>query len=116
MYVKKKELKARIVEHMMGGRGCFIIEDILAPDQMKDKGRLFARGTLPPGSSVGRHAHDNDTEICYFLSGKGVVILNDGTKVEISPGDCNIVGRGSTHEIINTGTENLEYIAVILFI
>ena len=53
MVVKNQGYAVRVVEHMMGGEGKFIIEDILKPDEMHGKGRLFARRTLMPKDSVG---------------------------------------------------------------
>lgn len=115
MVVKNGEYTVRTVEHMMGGEGKFIIEDILKPDEMHGKGRLFARGTLMPGDSVGYHVHEKDMEICYFLSGHGIVEDETGCRMEVSAGDTNLVDVGHGHKIVNTGTEPLVYMAVILF-
>lgn len=115
MIIKNPDYPVRVVEHMMGGEGKFIIEDILRPDEMHGKGRLFARGTLMPNDSVGYHIHEKDMEICYFLSGQGVVEDENGCKTEVSAGDTNIVDVGHGHKITNTGAEPLVYIAVILF-
>lgn len=115
MIRKKGSYKVDIREQMMGGMGRFVVENILNPEEMHGKGRLFARGTLAPGHSVGYHTHEKDMEICFFLSGTGVVTDENGTKTQIGAGDCNIVDVGQGHEIVNTGTEDLVYIALILF-
>ena len=44
-----------------------------------------------------------------------MVTDENGTKTQVGTGDCNIVDIGQGHEIINTGTEDLVYIALILF-
>ena len=115
MIRKKGSYKVDIREPMMGGIGRFVVENILNPEEMYGKGRLFARGTLAPRPSVGYHTHEKDMEICFFLSGTGMVTDENGTKTQVGTGDCNIVDIGQGHEIINTGTEDLVYIALILF-
>lgn len=40
---------------------------------------------------------------------------NDGALYDVYPGDTNIVDAGCGHEIINTGSEDLSYLAVILY-
>ena len=64
--IKKGQYPVRYIEHMKGGQGRFEIEDILQTDEMHEKGRLFAIGTLEPGHSVGYHVHEEDMEICFF--------------------------------------------------
>ena len=115
MIRKKGSYVVNVREHMMGGAGAFIVENILNPEEMREKGRLFARGVLHPGSTVGYHVHEKDMEICYFLSGSGRVTDQDGVVTEVSAGDTNIVQVGEGHEIVNTGGEDLVYVALILF-
>ena len=115
MIRKKGTYRVDIREKMMGGEGHFVVENILNPDEMHGKGRLCARGTLAPGHSVGYHVHEKDMELCYFLSGTGVVTEENGVETVVEAGDCNIVDVGHGHKIVNTGTEDLVYIALILF-
>ena len=99
----------------MGGSGRFVVEHLLRPEELGNHGRLFARGTLAPGHSVGYHVHEGDMELCWFLSGRGEVVEADGCPVPVGPGDCNFVPAGSGHAIRNTGTEDLVYLAVVLY-
>ncbi len=115
MIRKKGSYVVDVREHMMGGDGEFIVENILNPGEMRQKGRLFARGRLTPGSTVGYHVHSADMEICYFLSGTGRVTDQDGVVTEVAAGDTNIVQVGEGHEIVNTGDTDLVYIALILY-
>lgn len=116
MILRNGDYQINIRENMMGGDGCFVVQNILRPEQMHQKGRLFARGTLAPGHSVGYHVHKGDMEVCYFLSGTGTVIDQNGCRSSVHAGDCNIVESGEGHAIINSGTEDLVYIALILYI
>lgn len=97
-----------------GGHGVFAVETILTRAQLKRAGRLFARGTLAPGDSVGMHTHLSDLELCYFLQGRGLVREPDG-ETEVGPGDSNLVLPGQAHEVVNIGQEPLIYLAVVLF-
>ncbi len=115
MIRKKGSYRVDVRKQMMGGTGEFVVENILLPEEMRQKGRLFARGSLAPGSSVGYHVHDQDMEICYFLSGSGQVTDQNGTVTMVSAGDTNIVNVGEGHEITNVGHTDLVYIALILF-
>ncbi|MGM9552918.1 MAG: cupin domain-containing protein [Faecousia sp.] len=115
MIRKNGSYRLDVREQMMGGEGRFLVENILEPDEMHGKGRLFAKGTLARGHSVGYHVHTKDMEVCYFLSGSGVVTDEHGIKTEVHAGDCNIVFPGQGHEIVNTGKDDLTYIALILF-
>ena len=101
--------------HKHGGEGEFLAETILTREQLGSAGRLFVRATLKPGHSVGMHAHTGDTEICYFLQGAGLVREEDGSETAVHAGDCNIVPSGHAHEIVNTGSGELVYLAIVLF-
>ena len=115
MIRKKDHTPIDIRPEMMGGKGQFVLEHILLTGQLHGHGRLFARGTLEPGHSVGYHVHNGDMEVCYFLSGTGIVVEEDGSRTQVGPGDCSIVESGHGHEVINDGTEPLTYIALILY-
>ena len=83
-------------------------------DELYGKGRLFNRMIIQPGNSIGNHMHEGDNEIFYFLSGTGTYNDN-GTTVEVGPGDVTVCNDGETHGLVNTGDVPLEFIALILF-
>jgi len=91
------------------------VTKILEMDQLLGKGRLFARNMLAPGSSLGWHEHKGDVEAYYIIAGEGTVDDN-GTKVTVQAGDVVYTNNGESHSIENTGTENLEFIALILYV
>lgn len=63
---------------------------------------------------IGYHVHDGESETYYILSGRG--IFNDnGTVVEVGPGDVTFTGDGEGHSIEATGDEPIEMIALILY-
>ena len=48
----------------------------------------------------------------YFLSGTGKVLC-DGVWERVTPGTCHYCPRGSSHTLINDGTEDLVTFAVV---
>jgi mannose-6-phosphate isomerase-like protein (cupin superfamily) len=107
------EMITEIRQQMRGGTGEVRIKQIFQPGEIKGKARLIAEFTLPEGSSVGFHTHDNEEEIYYFLSGRGEVDDN-GERRRIGPGDAMHTGEGKGHAVFNTGSEPLQFMAVIL--
>lgn len=108
------ELPYDIFEKRFGGEGEVKSTRLLEAEQMKGKGRAFNLMMLTPGSSLGYHQHNGETETYYILSGEGM--LNDnGEQKPLKPGDVAFTDNGGFHSIENTGTTNLEFVALILF-
>jgi mannose-6-phosphate isomerase-like protein (cupin superfamily) len=98
-------------EAMRGGAGSVSITHLLEPGSRKDL-RLFAEMILPPGSSIGEHRHDGETE--FFLITDGVGLASDsGEETELYPGDVLVTGDGASHSIRNSGNAPLKMIAII---
>lgn len=114
MIKRQAELKVDIHNEFRGGKGSVRFEHFMDQEMAKGAGRLFVKTTIPPGASVGVHKHEGDSEVYFILEGKALVNDN-GTEVEIGPGDINFCQDGSTHGIENIGATDLVYIAVILF-
>lgn len=115
MVRRSKDKPVIIKENFFGGEGRIVLNSfITGNDELYDKGRVFARTVIEPGSSLGYHMHQGDEEIFYILSGEG--IFNDnGVEYDIQVGDVYITRDGESHGIVNTGTENIEMIALVLF-
>jgi len=101
-------------ENMRDGDGVVVIEHLLTPEELYDKGRLYARLTIEPGCSIGEHIHDGEMESYYIVSGDGEVFDN-GDIVTVSAGDSVLTRSGEGHSIRNIGSDKLELIALILF-
>lgn len=112
MVVRRSEMTQESREKMRGGEGPVQITNLVDPAKLPH-GRLLAELTLPPGSSIGVHAHGSETEYFILLSGEAVVADN-GTDRVVAPGDLVITGGGATHGIRNTGVEPVRLIALIL--
>ena len=113
-FKRKIQSEPTLLEHFKGGEGCVQKWDILKADEMYGKGRVCALMALDPGHEVGRHRHEGDGEVFYILSGKGKYLL-DGELVDVETGDVLFVDDGEEHYMVNTGEDQLKYLAIVLF-
>ena len=113
MIKKSGSYVSELRENMRGGDGAVNIETLLTPSEMYDKGRLFAKMTLNPGSSIGPHVHEGEMEAFYILSGEAEYYDN-GKTVTLQPGDAALNFDGEEHSIKSVGATPLELIATIL--
>ena len=70
------------------------------------------RGRLTPGSTIGLHTHETDSEMIFILSGAGKVLC-DGEYEPLSAGSVHYCPKGHAHSLINDGDEDLEILAMI---
>ncbi len=112
--IRKAQDCTTFTKQMFGGPGAIEAKQILNEGEFCDKGRLFNHIVLKPGVTIGKHRHVNDFEIYYILRGCGVYDDN-GTDVAVAPGDVTICLEGEQHALSNTGTEDMEIIALVLF-
>ena len=110
--VRRETLTVRHEVH--GGKGDVYMYGVLMPEEMMGHGTLYSRVVLPPGSSIGYHTHTGNTEPYYTLQGEGIFTGPDGTKTEVKAGDVCLIACGESHGIENTGSDNLEMMALIL--
>ena len=114
MYRTKEEMAVEF-KCIRGGNGEAEMHKILnGVDELYGKGRMFNHMILAPGNSIGEHYHSGDNEIFYFLSGSGEYNDN-GNTVTVHPGDTAVCNDGEKHALVNTGSEPLEFIALILY-
>lgn len=107
-------MKTEIVTNMCNGTGDVIVQHILEEPELNGKCGLYAKVILEPGCSVGYHEHHQESETYYILTGEGEY-NDDGKKRMVKPGDITFTPDGHGHELINTGKENLEFMALIIF-
>lgn len=67
------------------------------------------RGWLKPNSQHAPHTHDVE-EAIIFLSGRGVQSIGD-QRYDVGPGDSVLVPPGIIHSTLNTGQEDLVFVA-----
>jgi len=114
MIKKSEDIKEQVLTEFRGGIGDISMFHFMNEQEANGAGRLFVKTIIPPGNSIGEHAHDGDMEAYYILKGKALV-MDNGEEVILEAGDCNICPDGDSHGIKNIGEDNLEYIAIILY-
>ena len=112
MIIHRNEMKTEVKEKMRGGEGSTAFVHLADCEKEKNI-RMLAELTLQPGSSIGKHSHDNETEYYIILSGSGMVDDN-GKETQVKTGDAVITGNGAFHSITNTGSVPLVFHAAIV--
>lgn len=107
MLIDFEKLEAAKVENFRGGE-----KYIMVKTAVDDGDNKIMLSRVVPGGSVGMHAHETNCEVIYFVSGTGVSIL-DGVEQPLYPGLVQYCEKGHTHSIINNGTEDLVFFAVV---
>ena len=101
-----KNESAEVIPHFKGGDGSFIAKI------HSDGVNKIIHGTLPPQSTIGRHTHEEDSEIIFILSGHGSV-LDDDELLPLEAGQCHYCPKGHSHSLVNDGDEALVFFAVV---
>lgn len=100
-------------DQMRGGLGQVKVQHYLNPDDFGAKMRLCAKLTIPPGASIGEHAHVQEDEIYLILSGTGM-IQEGAAYTRVHAGDVVLTGKGGKHAVVNDGSEPLVIAAIIV--
>ena len=115
MIRKVSNQRDEYIDGCCGGKGKIKLHHMLEKGDFKGKCWLFAKGTMPPGTTIGLHPHVEDEEIYYILKGKGLVTDDDDVE-EVGPGDAIVTGAGSKHALENIGSDDLEFIGVVYYV
>jgi mannose-6-phosphate isomerase-like protein (cupin superfamily) len=67
--------------------------------------------TVPTGSTIPVHLHEQDEELYFIFQGKGILTL-DGQQVEVGAGDLAACRKGSSHGLRNTSDQEIRLIVV----
>jgi mannose-6-phosphate isomerase-like protein (cupin superfamily) len=66
----------------------------------------FSQARFALGQVAAAHQHSNMYEVFFVEAGQGTIAI-DGTPYALNPGVCIAVEPGETHEVSNTGSEEL---------
>ena len=97
------------VENLRGGEGVCYLQKV-NPTLCNMK--MYAKITIPTGSSIGWHVHEVDEETYVVVSGSGVLTI-DGKESVLNVGDISLCKKGRNHGIKNINKEDLVLIAVV---
>ncbi len=99
-------MEEKLIPNFKGGEGNFAVK-MFANETTK-----ILHGRLVPGASIGVHCHDTSSETIYILSGVATAIL-EGREEILTAGQCHYCPKGATHTMMNKGTEDLIFFAVV---
>jgi len=89
-----------------GGKGMCLGATAFGPEIFKSSIQGVGMTVVPPGCSIGSHAHGNEEEIYLVLEGAGIADL-DGEQQRVKKGDVLYNVPGGTHGMINDQPEDL---------
>ena len=113
MIRRKEECRTEIREHMRGGDGSVIIENLFEKEELLGHSRMFSRIILEPGCSVGMHGHEGEEELFYIIKGDPLY-YDDDKEVQLHEGDVTICEDGHSHSICNRTDETIYVVACII--
>ena len=106
MKIDFKQIAETIVPNFKGGEGRYIMKHY-TDDKVK-----IMYGRLEPGCSIGLHTHEGNSEIMYILSGVATYIY-EGDEEVVLPGEVHYNPMGKHHTLMNKGSEDLTFFAVV---
>lgn len=106
MLINFEEIENLRREATFGGNGIFDAKIY------NDGQNRIIMGNLLPGAKIGYHLHDAGSEMIYVLSGVGKAAYDDEIE-DLGPGSCHYCPKGHSHDMVNTGEENLVFFAVV---
>lgn len=106
MKIDFSEMPVKHMPNYNGGE-----KEFAAKMYIDDSARIM-RGTLIPGASIGRHTHENNSEMLYVLEGSPKMLYDDSEE-RLHPGDAHYCPKGHSHSLINDTEETVEFFAVV---
>lgn len=106
MIIDFNNIEKSVNPNFKGGNGCFETR------MFTDTNGKMMRGHLEPGSSIGLHSHDGNSEIMFLLNGQGTVIYDDTTET-LLPGQVHYCPMGHSHSLRNDSDTPLDFFAVV---
>jgi quercetin dioxygenase-like cupin family protein len=113
MLIRNQQRPVEIRENMRGGEGSVHFRHLCEGQDLPPHCRVASQVTLEKGASIGTHPHIDEAEFYFILSGEGVV-LEDGQRVLVYPGDVTLTGSGGAHSIANEKDEPLVLVAFVV--
>ena len=107
MIVVKKSKYPSLIMNQGGER----IQEVLGIQAGNVHSHSIAEITIPPGGSAMPHLHKKTEESYFILSGTATLFIQ-GENLILTTGETVLIEPGETHQILNSGEEDLVFIAV----
>ena len=75
------------------------------------KNLVLSSTLLHAGKQTTGHKHDGQEEVCFFIAGKGEMLI-DEERFAVEPGDIVLIEDGEFHRVYNTSQEDLYFVCV----
>jgi mannose-6-phosphate isomerase-like protein (cupin superfamily) len=86
------------------------IKHLAAPWTLGTTKIWMGMNEIQPHNCSNPHAHEDQEEVFFFLSGKGRVKVDD-EEVKVGPGYCVFCPTGGVHQILNDGDSVLRFVS-----
>ena len=96
-----------------GGEGMCLETIAFVSEELQSDVLVVGMTVLPPGTSMGRHAHADEEEIYLVVEGEGIAEL-DGEQHRVKKGDVLHNVSGGMHAVMNPCPEDLVVFALSL--
>lgn len=106
MKIDFNEIEEKALPAFKGGEKQFNVK------MFTDSLNKIMKGRLVPGASIGMHTHEGNSEIMFITKGSGHVLF-DGETIALGAGDVHYCPKGHSHSLINDGSSDLEFSAVV---
>ena len=87
-------------------------EDAVSAKMVTDSSYKIMLSRLPAGTTIGMHTHTTSCETNFVISGIGQAVC-EGAVEDLSAGCCHCCRRGESHNIKNTGKQDLMLFTVV---
>ncbi len=93
-------------------RGAVRSQQLLFPGNSCSARVTLTRVTVLPGHGNPLHIHAHAEQVWHVLSGTATLLLAEGGRQQVGPGDTVRFGDGEEHGASNAGTEPFAYLSV----
>jgi len=97
-----------------GGIGDIEFRHKFSVEETLGKCRICAELVIQPGQTIGEHAHINDVEIYYVVSGELVSVDEQKDETSFKQGDMMFTGGGAKHAVRNDSNEPVHMLAIVI--
>lgn len=94
-------MQAKSIANFKGGEGSINMK------MFQDGPTRVMLCTMPPGTSVGYHVHENDMEVVYVMKGELTVTFDSSQHQTYTEGHVHYCPKSHGHRLANESKENL---------
>ena len=106
MTINWEEIPEQAMRNFKGGDGITWVK------MYSDGQNRLLMARILPGSSIGEHTHETNSEMIYVLEGEGCMIL-DGQEEILRADMCHYCPKGKSHSLINDSDADLHFFAIV---